>query len=211
MPKTSAFDEHASAYDAWFDEHEAFYQLELKALQQLVPTRGEGIEIGVGTGRFAIPLGINTGVEPAEAMRVIAQEKGIHTISAVAEHLPLEAESFDYVLFVTTLCFLDSIEKAFNEAFRILKPGGALVIGFIDKDSDLGQQYQQRKNESRFYQEATFHSVNEVVQILESCQFNDFKFMQTLLPDSETLSSEKQIQAGYGAGAFVVVRALKPA
>ena len=47
------------------------------------------------------------------------------------------------------------------------------------------------------------------MKILEACQFTDFKLVQTLLPDIETLPSDKQVIEGYGQGAFVVIRALK--
>ncbi|MBW2217209.1 MAG: methyltransferase domain-containing protein [Deltaproteobacteria bacterium] len=49
----------------------------------------------------------------------------------IAEKLPIRSETFDYALFVTTICFLDSLDQAFSEAFRILKPKGIVVIGFI--------------------------------------------------------------------------------
>ena len=209
MPHTRAFDKHANAYDDWFEAHPDTYQLELEAIRTLLPASGDGIEIGVGSGRFALPLGIKTGIEPSAAMRRIAKQKSIRTISAVAESLPITSESFDYVLFVTTLCFLDSVTTAFKEAHRILKPGGALLIGFIDKNSALGQQYQQHKHESRFYREATFHSTQEVLEILQACQFADFKFAQTLFENSKTRATDAPVQQGYGKGAFVVIRALK--
>ncbi len=209
MTKTRAFDENAKAYDDWFEEHKSYYESELQAIRSLVPVKGEGFEIGVGTGRFAGPLGIKVGVEPSSAMRAIAREKGINTIDGVAEKLPIEAETFDYVLFVTTICFLDSLEKAFGEVFRILKPGGFIVIGFIDKDSFLGRKYQQRKQQSRFYKEATFHTVSEIIKILESKEFTDFKFVQTLFSEESKTKTVQPVKEGYGDGAFVVVRAEK--
>ena len=69
MAKIKVFDKNAEAYDAWFEEHEAYYQLELEAIRQLMPKIGKGVEIGVGTGRFAKPLGIEMGIEPSSAMR----------------------------------------------------------------------------------------------------------------------------------------------
>ena len=61
------FEQSAQEYDAWFDRHQAVYQSELLAVKAFLPTAGRGLEIGVGTGRFAGPLGIGTGVEPAPA------------------------------------------------------------------------------------------------------------------------------------------------
>ncbi len=66
----AVFDEHAEEYDRWFDEHPAVFQSELEALKKVLPEKGTGLEIGVGSGRFAERLGIQYGVEPARAMRV---------------------------------------------------------------------------------------------------------------------------------------------
>ncbi len=211
MAKTRAFDEHARAYDDWFAGHASFYESELAAVRSLLPTTGKGIEIGVGSGRFAGPLDITVGIEPSPAMRAIAKERGIDAIDGVAENLPVASATFDYVLFVTTLCFLDSLAQAFGEAFRILKPAGVVVIGFIEKDSPMGRSYQQRKGESRFYSEASFHTAAEVVQALEAAGFADFSFVQTLFSGADGTGGVQPLKHGHGEGAFVVVRAKKPA
>ena len=210
MAKTRAFDENARAYDDWFETHKSLYASELEAIRTLIPEAGRGIEIGVGTGRFAEPLGIKVGIEPSPAMRVIARERGINAIDGVAEELPIESETFDYALFVTTLCFLESLHQAFSEVFRILKPNGIVVAGLIEKESALGKVYQQRQADSRFYGEASFHTVAEVIRVLELTGFNDLSFSQTLFPEKEAAGGVQAVKAGYGEGAFVVVRAIKP-
>jgi SAM-dependent methyltransferase len=211
MANTRAFDEHARAYDDWFETHESFYTAELAAIKSLLPATGNGIEIGVGTGRFAIPLGIKTGIDPSLPMLVTARDRGINAIDGVAEKLPIEPETFDYALFVTTICFLDSLDQAFGEVSRILKPNGTVVIGFIEKESALGRIYRQRKAESRFYREATFHTAGEVIQALKSAGFADFSFAQTLFAGENETGTVQPVKEGYGDGAFVVVRAKKPA
>ena len=210
MAKIRAFDENARAYDDWFETHASLYTSELEAIRTLIPETGKGIEIGVGTGRFAEPLGIKVGVEPSPGMRAIARERGIDAIDGVAEELPIESETFDYVLFVTTLCFLESLHQACSETMRILKPKGAVVIGFIEKESVLGRLYQQRQADSRFYGEANFHTVTEIIHVLEHTGFGDLSFSQTLLPEKEATGDVQTVKEGYGEGAFVVVRAIKP-
>ena len=61
MVKIAPFDEHAGEYDAWFERHRESYLSELAAVREFFPVGGKGVEIGVGTGRFAGPLGIPTG------------------------------------------------------------------------------------------------------------------------------------------------------
>jgi SAM-dependent methyltransferase len=209
MNRTSAFDEHAGAYDQWFENHARYYSSELAAIRQLLPVGGTGIEIGVGSGRFSAPLGIGTGLDPSPAMLARARARGIVAIRGVAEQLPFQAETFDCVLFVTTICFLDSLNRAFDEAFRVLKRGGSVVIGFIDKQSLLGKAYEQRRDDSRFYRDASFHPVDEVTEALESSGFAHLVYVQTLFPEKHETGSVQPTAEGYGEGAFVVVRGEK--
>src|SRR6202011_4339241 len=61
---------------------------ELRAVRGLLPKDGVGMEIGVGSGRFAAPLGIRYGVDPSVKMRTLAQARGIEAVEGVAEKLP---------------------------------------------------------------------------------------------------------------------------
>ncbi|HHZ4597759.1 TPA: class I SAM-dependent methyltransferase [Legionella pneumophila] len=72
---------------------------------------GLGLEIGVGTGRFAVELGVHHGIEPASKMRVIALSRGIHALDGTAESLPYQDNYFDFALLITTLCFINDPEK----------------------------------------------------------------------------------------------------
>src|SRR5512135_2538456 len=122
MPGVNDFDRNVQQYEEWFVKHPFAYVAELHAVQKLLPLTGNGIEIGVGTGRFAAPLGIRQGVEPSRAMAEVARKKGLDVISGVAENLPYKDSKFEFCLMVTTVCFLDDIDLAFQEAYRVLKP-----------------------------------------------------------------------------------------
>ena len=209
MAGLDAYREFAAEYDAWFDRNRREYMLELEAVRALLP-EGTGIEIGAGTGRFAQPLDVSLGVEPSSAMRQIALGRGAHVIAGTAEALPVEEGVYDYALFVTTLCFLERPEVAVKEAHRVLKGDGALIIGFIDRESTLGRQYEREKNESRFYKNATFYSVEEIKGILDVSGFNQIVCVQAVLPgDGE--QTRPGVRRGYGAGSFVVLRAQRGA
>ena len=72
-----------------------------------------GLEVGVGSGRFAVPLGIHWGIDPSQRLAVMAKNRGIEVIRGEAEHLPYRAGSFDLVLMMTVICFLDDIQRPF--------------------------------------------------------------------------------------------------
>lgn len=209
MPRVAPFESHHQRYEAWFGKHEAAYISELLALRPFVPWEGLGIEIGVGSGRFAAPLGVQVGIDPSPAMLVHAAARGIEVVEGVAENLPFEASSFDHALVVTTICFVDSPAKMLVEAHRVLKPGGRLVIGFIDRESALGQDYLVHQAESVFYREATFHSADEVASLLLDTGFAIGAWGQTLAhPLAETREVEP-LRTGRGQCAFVVVAATR--
>ena len=209
MSRIEPFEKYSEKYEDWFERNEFVYKSEIQAINELLPRGKKGIEIGVGSGRFAVPLGIKTGVDPSPRMREIAQQKGVKVIDAVAEELPFENSRFELVLMVTTICFVDNLNLAFREAYRILKLGGYLIIGFVDKDSHLGKLYQQNKKKNVFYKIATFYSVKEVVYNLNKVGFKEFNFKQTIFHSLNEIKNVEPVKENYGQGSFVVIRARK--
>jgi SAM-dependent methyltransferase len=114
---------------------------ELLAVRALLPLDGQGLEVGVGTGRFAGPLGIKFGIDPAGETLVYAHARGVKVARAVAEALPFARAAFDYAVVVTTICFVDDARAMLREIARVVKPAGTIVIGLIDRESNLGQEY----------------------------------------------------------------------
>lgn len=209
VPKIRPFEENVERYEAWFDRCRLAYESELGAIRALMPRGGEGLEVGVGTGRFAGPLGVRSGVEPSPAMGRLAIERGIEVRFGVAENLPFEDTSFDYLLLVVTVCFLDDVYLSFREAYRVLRPGGHILIGFIDRISALGRAYEKNREENVFYREATFFSTDEVIFYLSQAGFGEFVLRQTIFQHPAEMKETDPAKPGYGEGSFVVVRGEK--
>lgn len=206
LAKTVPFDRYPERYDEWFDENRSVYASELEAVRRLLPEVGLGLEVGVGTGRFAEALGIRLGIDPSFEMLKMARQRGLSVAAGQAEKLPFADNAFDFVLMVTVICFLDDVEAAFREAERVLRPGGSLITAFIDKDSPLGKSYEARKGESPFYRDATFYSAKEVSALLEKASFGGFTFVQTVFHALKEIKAPEPVKEGYGEGSFVAVR-----
>ncbi len=209
MAKIDVFEKNADLYDDWFDDHEFVYRSELKAIKSQLPQGKTGIEIGVGSGRFAVPLGIRFGLEPSRKMVEIAQRRGVAVTAGVAEALPFRDCEFDVVLMVTVICFVDNLKTSLEEAFRILKPGACLLLGFVDRYSPIGENYFKYRNNSRFYQSATFRSVEEVVSLLRSIGYGKLTFCQTIFKALSEINKIESVRVGYGEGSFVVIKAIR--
>lgn len=209
MVKTKPFNEHLDKYEKWFVDHHYVFQSELTAIKRVLPSVGTGMEIGIGSGIFAKPLGIKHGVEPSRAMREKAKERGIHPVNGIAEELPYPDKSYDFALMVTTICFVDDIRKSFSEANRVLKDNGYLIIGFVDDNSPVGKMYLQYKDESLFYKDAVFWNTEEVYGLLKESGFKIESTLQTVFGTLEKIKQLQEPEKGYGKGSFVVIKARK--
>ena len=211
MRKQFSFDNHVEEYEAWFERYPWVFKSEVEALREMLP---EGdklacIEVGVGTGRLAQALGIKEGIDPSANMRALAVERGIEIMDGVAESLPYADHRFDFVLMNFCISYLDDINKAFREAHRVLKGDGVLVVGFVDKDSTLGKQYEERKAESTFYRQAKFYSVEKVISELNRAGFKYTTTRQTLFGELDDINEFQPAKPGHGEGSYVIVRAAK--
>jgi len=210
MQKQDPFKTHYYEYDAWFDENNNIYRSELLAVGELLPEKGKRVEIGVGSGRFASRLGIDTGIEPIDEIADLARQRGIDIIRGRAESLPLENGSIDSACLITTICFVSDIDLTFSEVFRVLRPGGAMLVGFVPKDSPFGELYGKIADQNRFYKHATFYTRQEVFDKMRDSGFTIDRTVQTLTksPDRANDSVESPTE-GHDSGSFIVIRGLK--
>lgn len=211
MVQTEIFNKNVEKYEKWYDDYPEVYQSELAALKEQflkLPENIRGIEIGLGTGRFAQPLGIKEGIEPSDAMADKAIKRGIEIIKGFAENLPYSALQFDFVLFVT-ICHLNNIKDALTEAHRVLKPKGSILIGFLDKDQRVAKKYVEKRHRSTFFANANFYTVDRIKYLLKETGFKDLEFNQTLFNDLDDIKKIQIPKQGYGEGSFVVVKATK--
>ncbi len=209
MAKTEPFDQYMEEYEEWFSENHYAFLSELAAVQKALPEKSRGVEIGVGSGKFALPLGIKEGVEPSKAMREKAKERGLSVIDGVAENLPLPDSSFDFVLMVTTICFVDDIERSLAESYRILKDDGCIILGFVDRESPVGKLYLTIKEKNVFYKDAVFYSTDELYRYLADSNFKVIETFQTIYGMPEEIREIQRVENGYGTGSFVVIKAKK--
>lgn len=150
-------DAAAGEYDAKWgidfgDTGRAQVKLKLsKALGELDGRRfGHALEIGAGTGYFALnllQLGTverltATDISPAmlDRLRRTAEalELEAETVVTEAERLPFEDESFDLVFGHAVLHHIPDLERAFAEFRRVLRPGGA--VAFCGEPSRYGDR-----------------------------------------------------------------------
>ena len=108
----------------------------------LHPVPGDRIaDIGCGNGLMTLELaravgdqGRVIGIDPSSDMRGLAAERcadfpNVELLDGQADHLPLESESVDKAVSIQVFEYLDDLAAAAAEAFRVLKPGGRLVVG----------------------------------------------------------------------------------
>lgn len=198
-----AFEGRAEAYDAWYEDNAHAYAAERAALAELMPEARRGLEIGVGTGRFAVPLGITHGLEPAASMARRARRRGVQVVRGVGEQLPYASDSFDTVLIVAVVAFLADPVVAIGEARRVLTPDGDLIVGLIDRGSPLWTD--AYGEEERWG--AAFRSAVEVTAMLAEAGFELEAARQTIFDPLAEIEAQPVTREGAGEGLFAALRA----
>jgi ubiquinone/menaquinone biosynthesis C-methylase UbiE len=108
----------------------------------------------------------------------MAKHRDIEVARGEAEHLPYHAGSFDFVLMMTVICFLDDIPRGFQETYRVLGHGGTFVAGFIEAGGEIFQKYLHEPIKGRFLRFATFRTCDEVSGFFKDAGFGDISVLQ---------------------------------
>ena len=127
----------ADVYDAWYDNI-SDVTATVARVHELSST-GRGLELGVGTGRIALPLvdaglevvGIDASREMLDALRAKDHAHRVHAVFGDMADLPF-GPTFSLVLVAFNTLFNltahDRIEMCFVEVARVLLPRGAFVV-----------------------------------------------------------------------------------
>lgn len=213
MLKYDVFNKHAAEYDAWFEKYPFVFQTELAAIKKLWPAQENirSLEVGCATGRFASELHISEGIDPSGALCSMAEERGVFTLQGIAENLPYQGSQFDVVLMNFCISYLESPRAALKEVLRVLKPGGAIIVGFIKKGSLVGDYYEEKKAKSLFYKDADFFYVQDVEDLVRNAGFVNLQTWQTLFHLLDEVVEAEDCIPGSDRGSYIFIKAFRKA
>lgn len=157
----SPLDLWSSSADAWIKHVGAGDKsrediLDVAMLAELGSVAGHKIlDVGCGEGRFCRMLrarGANTvGLDPVSKLlhQAVTSEEG-HYLCGSGEALPFASGTFDSVIFYLVLLDIPDFQKALREAYRVLRPGGNVLMTDISSLISASPDWSWDENESAF-------------------------------------------------------------
>jgi demethylmenaquinone methyltransferase/2-methoxy-6-polyprenyl-1,4-benzoquinol methylase len=96
----------------------------------VLPVKGRLLDVGGGTGRVASALRelVDEIVIADVSFGMLKQTSGFRSVRGLSESLPFSDNSFERVIMVDALHHVIDHTASAREMFRVLKPGGVLVI-----------------------------------------------------------------------------------
>lgn len=139
-------------YEAWYHTQrgawigDTEYSLLMSLLQP--PSGATLLDVGCGTGYFSrrfAAAGLQvSGIDPDQAAIDFAraQSNDCHYLQGSAADLPFDDGAFAYCAAVTSLCFINDVETAIQEMWRVSRCG--IVLGLLNRYSLLYRQKRGR-------------------------------------------------------------------
>ena len=160
-----------------YDQKEAYLNSfeQDKILPQLGDLRDKTIlEIGAGTGRLTAKLlkagGTVVATDISEGMLKVLKNKikaKIETAIVDAESLPFPDNTFDFVVAAFLIVHLKDPRRFFDEAYRVLKPGGRLLVTNINQKDPP----EIKIKEGIIKIESYYHRPEKIIELLKELAF----------------------------------------
>jgi ubiquinone/menaquinone biosynthesis C-methylase UbiE len=219
--KGQLFDEWPEVYDRWFTtpigslvrKYEAELMLDL-----LKPKQGEIIlDAGCGTGIFTTDILSSgsqvIGLDISLPMLIQAKKKlkeyPFWIILADMLNLPFPGSSFDKVVSVTALEFVEDAKGAIGELFRITKRGGCIVVATLNSLSPWASRRKaEAKERHTIFEKAIFRSPQELLSLasVEGVAKTAIHFQKGDHPERAVGIEREGQRKNLNTGAFVAVR-----
>jgi ubiquinone/menaquinone biosynthesis C-methylase UbiE len=174
------FDDEANSYDSWYESKMGAFADEVQtqlAFRLFKPKKGMHVlDVGCGTGNFSIKLakmGLKvTGIDVSDNMLKVAENKAkaeglnIDFFNMDAHDMRFKDNSFDGVISMAVIEFIDKPERTLKEMFRVVKKGGRILIGTINRDSKWGELYLSKEfRENSVFKYAFFKTMDELMKL----------------------------------------------
>jgi ubiquinone/menaquinone biosynthesis C-methylase UbiE len=132
------------------------------------------LELGCGPGKYIAllsTLGLNvTAVDPCQfpTWEKIKKETSAKILDNVfAEKLPFPNESFDHIACMGALLYFADPEKSMLEMYRVIKPGGNIIIRTVNKNNlytlRTGNKYDPASN--------NLYTMEELIKLVSNSGF----------------------------------------
>ncbi|HQO02906.1 MAG TPA: class I SAM-dependent methyltransferase [Spirochaetota bacterium] len=179
MPSRFDFDAIAVGYDSWYNSPvgERMDQQEKKAVERFLPSPDDYtrvLEVGPGTGhwtRWFSEKGFHvTGIDVSAEMISVARSKQIRNAAFIQEDF-ISADvrgKFDMAVAITSLEFIPDCTAALNKMKSLVRPGGIILAGVLNRYSYMGLTRIIRGGKDPVFHRAHFFSWYELKKILKT-------------------------------------------
>lgn len=174
------FDDVANFYDSWYESKIGAFADQVQtqlAFSLFKPKKGMHIlDVGCGTGNFSLKLarmGLQvTGIDISGNMLKVAENKAkaegfkIDFFNMDANNMKFEDNSFDGVFSMAVIEFIREPESTLKEMFRVVKKGGGILIGTINRDSKWGELYLGKEHkENSVFKYASLKTMEDLIKL----------------------------------------------
>lgn len=177
---------YATPRGRWIGETE--YRLAARGLA--APARTSLLDVGCGTGwftrRFAQAGLAVTGLDANAEWLAYAEahsEPAIRWVRGDARRLPFADSSFDQVVSIAALCFVDDERRAVYEIVRVTRR--RFAIGWLNRHSLLYRQ-KGRGGGSGAYRGARWHTAREIREFLSGLPVQNLRLRSAIFHPSGT-------------------------